>query len=113
MWVLTGDKVETAINIGFSCKLLSHDLKQYIIKMKKELEHASDDEIKKDILKQLRDTKSLIEKNVDQNNQVKDNNAFIITGEALTYAMMEGPKTLLVMITNNCTSVLCCRVSPK
>ena len=48
---MTGDKVETAINIGFSCKLLSHDLKQYIVKMKKELEHASDDEIKKDILK--------------------------------------------------------------
>ena len=23
VWVLTGDKIETAINIGFSCKLLS------------------------------------------------------------------------------------------
>jgi P-type E1-E2 ATPase len=23
VWVLTGDKVETAINIGFSCKLLN------------------------------------------------------------------------------------------
>ena len=22
-WMLTGDKIETAINIGFSCKLLS------------------------------------------------------------------------------------------
>ena len=22
LWVLTGDKIETAINIGFSCKLL-------------------------------------------------------------------------------------------
>lgn len=25
MWVLTGDKVDTAKNIGFSCKLLVHD----------------------------------------------------------------------------------------
>ena len=25
-WVLTGDKVETAINIGFSCKLLTEDM---------------------------------------------------------------------------------------
>ena len=23
VWVLTGDKIETAINIGFSCKLLN------------------------------------------------------------------------------------------
>lgn len=25
VWVLTGDKVDTAKNIGFSCKLLVHD----------------------------------------------------------------------------------------
>jgi len=24
VWVLTGDKIETAINIGYSCKLLSN-----------------------------------------------------------------------------------------
>lgn len=23
VWVLTGDKIETAVNIGYSCKLLS------------------------------------------------------------------------------------------
>lgn len=26
VWVLTGDKVETAINIGYSCKLLDDGL---------------------------------------------------------------------------------------
>lgn len=26
VWVLTGDKVETAINIGYACKLLSNDM---------------------------------------------------------------------------------------
>ena len=31
VWVLTGDKVETAINIGYSCGLLSNDMEQYII----------------------------------------------------------------------------------
>lgn len=25
MWVLTGDKVETAKNIGYSCRLLDND----------------------------------------------------------------------------------------
>lgn len=28
VWVLTGDKIETAINIAYSCKLLSDDLEQ-------------------------------------------------------------------------------------
>jgi P-type E1-E2 ATPase len=32
VWVLTGDKVETAINIGFSCKLLSNEMNIFILK---------------------------------------------------------------------------------
>ena len=28
VWVLTGDKIETAINIGYSCKLLSNEMVQ-------------------------------------------------------------------------------------
>lgn len=31
LWVLTGDKVETAINIGYSCKLLDDDMELFII----------------------------------------------------------------------------------
>ena len=31
VWVLTGDKIETAINIGISCKLLDVDMETFII----------------------------------------------------------------------------------
>lgn len=31
LWVLTGDKIETAINIGFSCELLDKDMELFII----------------------------------------------------------------------------------
>ena len=31
VWVLTGDKVETAINIGYSCGLLNSSMKQEVI----------------------------------------------------------------------------------
>lgn len=31
LWILTGDKIETAINIGYSCGLLDDKLNQYII----------------------------------------------------------------------------------
>jgi magnesium-transporting ATPase (P-type) len=38
VWVLTGDKIETAINIGYSCRLLTNDLIKIIIDSKKEEE---------------------------------------------------------------------------
>jgi P-type E1-E2 ATPase len=31
VWVLTGDKIETAINIGISCALLSEEMEHFII----------------------------------------------------------------------------------
>ena len=31
LWVLTGDKVETAINIGFSAGLLDSDMDQHLV----------------------------------------------------------------------------------
>lgn len=34
LWVLTGDKVETAINIGFSCALLTKETEIFIVDAK-------------------------------------------------------------------------------
>ena len=31
IWVLTGDKIETAINIGFSCKVLDNQMNRHLI----------------------------------------------------------------------------------
>ena len=31
IWVLTGDKQETAINIGYSCKLLTEEMRVFIV----------------------------------------------------------------------------------
>lgn len=36
IWVLTGDKIETAINIGYSCHLLNDTLEKIIIDGKTE-----------------------------------------------------------------------------
>jgi len=38
IWVLTGDKVETAINIGFSCALLNDKMELYVINGKSKAE---------------------------------------------------------------------------
>ena len=31
IWVLTGDKQETAVNIGYSCNMLTEDMKKVFI----------------------------------------------------------------------------------
>jgi phospholipid-translocating ATPase len=31
IWVLTGDKVETAVNIGFSCGLLDNEMRHFYV----------------------------------------------------------------------------------
>ena len=31
VWVLTGDKVETAINIGMACRLLDHEMNMFVL----------------------------------------------------------------------------------
>jgi len=43
VWVLTGDKVETAINIGHSCKLLDSEMNKFI------LQAATSDDIKQEL----------------------------------------------------------------
>ena len=46
LWVLTGDKVETAINIGHSCQLLHNDMNMFVLqetelkRLRKELESS-------------------------------------------------------------------------
>lgn len=42
LWVLTGDKVETAINIGFSCNLLGSDMKLLVVDTKSDNENQED-----------------------------------------------------------------------
>ena len=70
VWVLTGDKVETAINIGFSCGLLSSEMEQHVINTVE----------KKEILSKLKEI------NLQKNNVLGlgKKSAVIIAGEALT-----------------------------
>ena len=54
VWVLTGDKIDTAINIGYSCGLLNNDMVKHIVteereneldaKLKEILQHIQSDD---------------------------------------------------------------------
>ena len=71
IWVLTGDKIETAINIGFSCKLLTNSLIQLMIDGRQKVEVQKCIELANDTIK---------------NNSSSDF-ALIISGDALIFGM--------------------------
>ncbi|KAG9148898.1 hypothetical protein Leryth_024866 [Lithospermum erythrorhizon] len=69
IWVLTGDKMETAINIGFACRLLRQDMKQIIITLDSaqiaDLEKQGDKEVvakasSVSIMEQIREGRSQV-----------------------------------------------------
>ncbi|KAM3133208.1 hypothetical protein pb186bvf_014636 [Paramecium bursaria] len=96
VWVLTGDKIETAINIGYSCKLLQVEIKQFII----------DGETEDQVDRQLNKSISFVDSNpVDQI-------SLIISGVALVI-IIHNYQDRFFKLANRANSVMCCRVSPK
>ncbi|CAG8454919.1 14684_t:CDS:2 [Funneliformis caledonium] len=100
IWVLTGDKTETAINIGFACNLLQKDMLLIVIT-------ASD---KQGAKRQLDEAlKKFFGSNIENKSS---KHALIIDGETLKYALDKNIKPLFLELGKRCQSVVCCRVSP-
>ncbi|CAI0473377.1 unnamed protein product [Linum tenue] len=104
IWVLTGDKMETAINIGFACSLLRQGMKQIVISSMN-----SDNAVKDNILNQLTNASQSIKLEKDPHAAF----ALIIDGKTLTYALEDDMKHVFLALAVDCASVICCRVSPK
>lgn len=121
LWVLTGDKVETAISIGFSCNLLTTDMELLVIKGNGEEEdesegHTESCNLVKQYLKEKFDMDGTDEElqaaKLDHSTPTS-NDAVIIDGSSLREVMID-PKTQIrfLLLCKQCSSVLCCRVSP-
>jgi phospholipid-transporting ATPase len=99
-WVLTGDKLETAKEIGFSANVLVKEWEQ----------HGGIHEVERprgDVQEQLQ---SVLDKCKDKK---PDQLALLITGDALTEVLeKEELKTLLLSIAKAVSIVMACRVSP-
>ncbi|KAM7280288.1 hypothetical protein ACFE04_007422 [Oxalis oulophora] len=118
IWVLTGDKMETAINIGFSCSLLRQGMKQIIISSEtpenKALEKLADKsavavELKQNVVSQITEGKQLLAGSTEY----YDAFALIIDGKSLIYALEDDVKDMFLEVAIGCSSVICCRSSPK
>ncbi|KAL4570550.1 hypothetical protein LXL04_026206 [Taraxacum kok-saghyz] len=109
IWVLTGDKMETAINIGFSCSLLRQGMKQICIVVSAEmLAQDAKDVIKDNILSQITSAFEMVKGKKDPHAPF----ALIIDGKTLTYALEDDLKFHFLNLAISCASVICCRVSP-
>ncbi|PHZ16300.1 phospholipid-translocating P-type ATPase [Rhizopus microsporus ATCC 52813] len=101
VWVLTGDRQETAINIGYSCKLLNEDMSLIVCN---EDNHWS--------------TKAYLEKKLKDINEVMIKGeeleplALVIDGRALTFALDKSVEKTFFDLAVLCKAVICCRVSP-
>ncbi|KAL0429911.1 UNVERIFIED_CONTAM: putative phospholipid-transporting ATPase 4 [Sesamum radiatum] len=111
IWVLTGDKMETAINIGFACSLLRQGMKQICITTMNTDALVQDPKqaVKENILNQITNATQMIKLEKDPHAAF----ALIIDGKTLTYTLEDDMKHQFLNLAIGCASVICCRVSPK
>ncbi len=100
VWVLTGDKVETAINIGHSSGLLDNSMRQFLV--------TSSDSLQ--ILEQL----TSAYKEIIKITEAVVKNALIVNGDSLNKILVEEKlKAEFLNVGERVNVVLACRVSPK
>ncbi|EXB29700.1 Putative phospholipid-transporting ATPase 5 [Morus notabilis] len=111
IWVLTGDKMETAINIGYACSLLRQGMKQICITTTNSdtLTQDSKEAVKENILNQITNGSQMVKLEKDPHAAF----ALIIDGKTLTYALEDDMKHQFLALAVDCASVICCRVSPR
>jgi phospholipid-translocating ATPase len=114
LWVLTGDKVETAINIGFSCNLLDNDMDLIVFKVEDE-SIATAEALLDEKLKLFNMTGSQEELDAAQDNHEPPapTHAIIIDGDSLKLVLDDSVRRKFLLLCKQCRSVLCCRVSPS
>ncbi|XP_026213835.1 phospholipid-transporting ATPase IA isoform X1 [Anabas testudineus] len=98
IWILTGDKQETAINIGHSCKLLTKNMGMLVIN--------------EDTLDGTRETLSHHCGMLGDAIYKENDFALIIDGKTLKYALTFGVRQYFLDLALSCKAVICCRVSP-
>ncbi|XP_029808136.1 probable phospholipid-transporting ATPase VA [Suricata suricatta] len=124
IWVLTGDKQETAINIAYACKLLDHD--EEVITLNAESQEACAALLDQCLhYVQSRSPLSAPEKNTDNvsvgfsplclpstSTNSGPSPSLVIDGRSLAYALEKNLEDKFLFLAKQCRSVLCCRSTP-
>ncbi|GAA5901112.1 uncharacterized protein JCM6883_004758 [Sporobolomyces salmoneus] len=116
LWILTGDKLQTAIEIGFSCNLLTNEMDIMILSA--ESEEGTRAQIESGLDKVHRSKAGLAPLATDSKEKIAGavktgGFAVVIDGETLRYALEDNLKPMFLELTTQCNAVVCCRVSPS
>ncbi|CAK9207001.1 unnamed protein product [Sphagnum troendelagicum] len=117
VWILTGDKQETAISVGFSCSLLTRDMQQIVIN---ENTRASCQEAiinakaMHGIMSTWKERRFSFGRHNNSLGGGSSNHplALIIDGNSLVHALSEELEQDLYELAIACRVVICCRVAP-
>ncbi|XP_049469900.1 phospholipid-transporting ATPase VA isoform X1 [Panthera uncia] len=124
IWVLTGDKQETAINIAYACKLLDHD--EEVITLNAESQEACEALLDQCLhYVQSRSPRIGPEKTTDNvsvgfsplcppstSTTSGPSPSLVIDGRSLAYALEKNLEDKFLFLAKQCRSVLCCRSTP-
>uniref|UniRef100_A0A673BU08 Phospholipid-transporting ATPase n=1 Tax=Sphaeramia orbicularis TaxID=375764 RepID=A0A673BU08_9TELE len=104
VWVLTGDKPETAVNIGYACRLLEEEDLVINMSCKNKLTCTSIlDCTLEEVRRYVADPR-----NVDTTPDI----SLVIDGRTLAMTLSSDLQERFVELAKHCRSVLCCRVTP-
>uniref|UniRef100_A0A452R5S8 Phospholipid-transporting ATPase n=1 Tax=Ursus americanus TaxID=9643 RepID=A0A452R5S8_URSAM len=118
IWMLTGDKQETAVNIAYACKLLEPDDKLFILNTQSK---DACETLMSTILKELQEKnpaspeQASLRDGLHQPAATQDSGpraGLIITGKALEFALQESLQKQFLELTACCQAVVCCRATP-
>ena len=96
VWVLTGDRQETAINIGMSCKLISEDMTLLIVNEENSAATRTNLENKLSAIR-----------NQSAGGAELETLALVIDGKSLTYALEKDMEKMFLELAIMCKAVIC------
>ncbi|KAJ3555310.1 hypothetical protein NM688_g2646 [Phlebia brevispora] len=112
LWILTGDKVQTAIEIGFSCNLLKSTMEIMILSADNLAAARLQIEAG---LNKIASILGPMQWNSKQRGFIPGAQqafAVVIDGDTLRHALTDELKPLFLNLATQCETVVCCRVSP-
>lgn len=112
VWILTGDKQETAISIGYSCKLLTNEMTHIVVNSnsKESCKRSLEDAIV--MSNKFASASSRVQNAIIGTEAAAIPLSLIIDGTSLVYILETELEEELFRVATVCNVVLCCRVAP-
>ncbi|XP_067154192.1 phospholipid-transporting ATPase VD [Apteryx mantelli] len=118
IWMLTGDKGETAVNIAYACRLLEPDDKIFTLKSQSRdacalVMNGILEGIQKTNSAKKKDSQKLRNFSASPSTQAPGLSAgLVIDGKTLEHVLHDSLQNTFLELTEKCRAVVCCRATP-